>query len=150
MEAVAASRGHLIPMLRRPPIRSRKYPRRGKKLGKPLGFRRTASPCTDEKEKKSSLKMRDRCGDVYENKGSASHKRRQSGNVAENKGIYALKAGMLLKRSILDVTCELLSPMSPQLARDAPPAGASIFERASNRLAQTGGSTVAAPDLRFR
>ena len=66
---------------------------------------RTASPFLDEKEKKNSLKMSDQCGNVYENKGSALRGRRQSGNVAENKGSYALKAGMLLKRSMLAVTC---------------------------------------------
>jgi hypothetical protein len=100
-EAVATCREHLIAMLPRPPIRSRKYPERGKKLAKPLGLRRTASPCPDEKEKKNSLKMSDQCGDVYENKGSAFHEGRQSGNVAENKGSYALRAGMLLKISML-------------------------------------------------
>jgi len=105
MEAVAACREHLIAMLPRPPIRSRKYPKRGKKPGKPLGLRRTASPFLEEREKKNSLKMSDRCGDVYENKGSAFHERCQSGNVAENKGSCALKAGMLLKRSMLAVTC---------------------------------------------
>jgi len=40
-------------------------------------------------------------GNVYENKGSVFHKRRQSGNVIENKGSYALKAGMLLKRQVV-------------------------------------------------
>ena len=99
MEAIAASREHLIAMLPRPPSRSRKCPKRGMKPAKPLGFRRTASPCPDEKQKKNSLKISDQCGDVYENKGSAFHERRQSGNVAENKGSYALKAGMSLKTS---------------------------------------------------
>jgi len=100
MEAVAACQEHLIALLPRPPIRSRKYPKRSMKPGKPLGFRRTASPYPDEKGKKNSLKMRDRCGDVYENKGPEFCEQGQSGNVAENKGSCALKAGMLLKRSM--------------------------------------------------
>jgi hypothetical protein len=112
MEAVAASREHLIAMLPRPPIRSRKYPKRGKKPGKPLGLRRTTSPCPDEKEKKNSLKMSDQCGDVNENKGSAFNERRESGNIAENKGSYALKAGMLLKTSMLAVACVKEKPQS--------------------------------------
>jgi hypothetical protein len=104
MEAVPASLEHLIATLLRPPTRSRKYPKRGKKLGRPLGFRRTASPCSDEKQKKNSLKMSDRCAYTHENNGATFHERRQSGNVAENKGSYALKAGMLLKISMLAVT----------------------------------------------
>jgi hypothetical protein len=42
--------------------------------------------------------MTDQRGNVYENKGPAFSRPRQSGNVIENKGSYALKAGMLLKR----------------------------------------------------
>ncbi|MGA9055851.1 MAG: hypothetical protein WB763_05000 [Terriglobia bacterium] len=42
--------------------------------------------------------MTDQRGNVYENKGPAFSRPRQSGNVTENKGSYALKAGMLLKR----------------------------------------------------
>jgi hypothetical protein len=118
-EAVAASREHFIAMLPRPPIRSRKGPKPGKKSGKPLGFRRTASPCLDEKEKKNSLKMRDQYGDVYENKGSAFHERGRSGNVAENKGTYTSKAGMLLKTSMLVAGGKLFSHGSSRLARDA-------------------------------
>jgi hypothetical protein len=112
MEAVAASRKHLIAMLPRPPIRSQKHPKRSKKPAKPLGFRRTASPCPDDRDKKISLKISDQCRYVYENKGSVFHEGRQSGNVAENKGSYALKAGMLLKRSMLAVTCVKEKPQS--------------------------------------
>jgi hypothetical protein len=42
--------------------------------------------------------MTGRCGNVYENKGSAFYGLAQTGNVVENKDSYALKAGMLLKR----------------------------------------------------
>jgi hypothetical protein len=42
--------------------------------------------------------MKDRRGNVYENKGPAFSGPGQSGNVTENKGSYVLKAGMLLKR----------------------------------------------------
>ena len=96
---VTACREHLVAMLPRPPIRSRKCPKLGKKPAKALGFRWTTSPCPDEREKNNPLKMSDQCGDVYENKGPAFHERRKSGNVIENKGSYALIAGMLLKTS---------------------------------------------------
>ena len=43
-------------------------------------------------------KMKERCGNVIENKGSRFENRQQSGNVTQNKGSYALIAGMLLKR----------------------------------------------------
>jgi hypothetical protein len=108
-------------MLPRPPMRSRKCPKRGEKPGKLPGFRWTTGPFSEEKEKRNSLKMRGRHGNVYENKGQAFHGGWRSGNVVENKGSYALKAGMLLKTSMLAVSCELLSLRSPRLARDAPP-----------------------------
>jgi hypothetical protein len=44
------------------------------------------------------LKMTERCGNVYENKGQAFSSPERSGNIAENKGSYAQNAGMLLKR----------------------------------------------------
>jgi hypothetical protein len=43
------------------------------------------------------LKLNERYGNVYENKGSAFSSPEQSGNVMENKGSCALKAEMLLK-----------------------------------------------------
>jgi hypothetical protein len=43
------------------------------------------------------IKMRDRCGNVIENKGPAFSSAAQSGNVTENKCSYAQNAGMLLK-----------------------------------------------------
>ena len=47
------------------------------------------------------IKLKDRSGDVIENKGSCLEDRRRSGNVIGNKGSYALKAGMLLKRKVV-------------------------------------------------
>jgi hypothetical protein len=44
-----------------------------------------------------SQKVRDRRGNVYENKGSLWKKWGQSGNVYENKGSYVLKAGIYMK-----------------------------------------------------
>jgi len=44
-----------------------------------------------------NLKMRERCGNLIENKGSALEGRRGSWNVIQNKGSYAMKARMLLK-----------------------------------------------------
>jgi hypothetical protein len=54
-------------------------------------------------------------------KGRLSTGGGRGGNVVENKGSYALKAGMLLKTSMLSVSCELFSLRLPRLARDAPP-----------------------------
>jgi hypothetical protein len=51
-----------------------------------------------EREKKDSLKLNERGGNLYEKKGSAFSSPWRSGNVTENKGSYALKAGMSLKR----------------------------------------------------
>ena len=81
-----------------PPIHSLECPKRGQKAGNLLFLRWTASPFSAEKEKNSILKMKERCGNVYENKGSVFHSRERCGNVVENKGGCALKAGMLLKR----------------------------------------------------
>ena len=96
-----------------PPMRSRKYPKWGKRPAKPLGFRQTSSPFPHEKDKKSYLKINDQCGYVYENKGSAFHEPQPSGNVIENKGSYTSNTGMLLKRNKLAVTRELRSKPAP-------------------------------------
>jgi hypothetical protein len=45
--------------------------------------------------------VKERRGNVYENKGSAPHRQERAGNVIENKGSYASKAGMLLKRKVV-------------------------------------------------
>jgi hypothetical protein len=66
--------------------------------------RRDSRSATDTKSepgserKKEFLKMNDRRGNVYENKGPLWKTGSQSGNLIENKGAYELKAGMLLKR----------------------------------------------------
>jgi hypothetical protein len=51
-----------------------------------------------ERKNLVSLKTHDRCGNLYENKGSAFHSPQESGNIIENTGSYEAKAGMLLKR----------------------------------------------------
>jgi hypothetical protein len=43
------------------------------------------------------IKMKERCGNVIENKGSRLESRQASGNIAENKDSYTQNAGMLLK-----------------------------------------------------
>jgi hypothetical protein len=43
------------------------------------------------------IKLKDRSGDVIENKGPGLEDRQVSGNVIEKKASYALKAGMLVK-----------------------------------------------------
>ena len=48
-------------------------------------------------EAMGDLKMRERSGNLIENKGSGLQNGESSGNVLENKDSYALKAGMLLK-----------------------------------------------------
>ena len=48
------------------------------------------------------LKMKERCGNVIENKGSGLEDRKGSGDILENKCSYALKAGMLLKTKGVD------------------------------------------------
>jgi hypothetical protein len=50
-----------------------------------------------------SIKMNERRGNVYENKGSAFSSPRRSGNVIENTASYALKAGMLVKRKVVSL-----------------------------------------------
>ena len=56
-----------------------------------------------KKETVVTLKVKEVSGNVYENKGSAINRRRQSANVIENKGSYALKAGMLLKKKVVSI-----------------------------------------------
>jgi hypothetical protein len=47
--------------------------------------------------------MRERTGNVVENKGSPWKTCGRTGNVAENKGSYALNAGILLKTQVLSM-----------------------------------------------
>ena len=67
-----APRIHLAVMLPRSAAHFRKRPKRGKKPGEGPGFRLTRSQFSEEEERKNSLKMKDRRGNVYENKGPAS------------------------------------------------------------------------------
>jgi hypothetical protein len=53
------------------------------------------------------LKMKERSGNVIENKGSCLENGERSGNVLENKGSYAQNAGMLLKREGVSVLREV-------------------------------------------
>jgi hypothetical protein len=62
----------------------------------------TNSQLWEEKEKKHPSKLKERCGNIYENKGSAKYRQGQSGNVIENKGSYASKAGILMKTKEVD------------------------------------------------
>jgi hypothetical protein len=50
-----------------------------------------------------NLKMKERSGNVVENKGSGLENREQSGNVVENKFSYSPKEGMLLERQAIIV-----------------------------------------------
>jgi hypothetical protein len=51
--------------------------------------------CTEAKKQKDCLKMQERSGNIYENKGPGLHSPAQTGNVIENKDTYELKAVML-------------------------------------------------------
>jgi hypothetical protein len=53
--------------------------------------------------KKNSSKVKERRGNVYENKGPLWKTGWQSGNVVENKGTYAFKAGTLLKIKVVSM-----------------------------------------------
>ena len=81
MEAFTASWIHLAVMLPRSAMHSRKYPKRGNKPGEVPGFRWTRSQFSEEEERKNSLKMKDRRGNVYENKGPAFQSMGASWNV---------------------------------------------------------------------
>ena len=67
--------------------------------------RRDSCAATDSKSepgrerRKEFLKMKERRGNVYENKGPLWKTGWQIGNVIENTGTYEFKAGMLLKRN---------------------------------------------------
>jgi len=98
-----ASGIHLTVMLSGCAVHSRKCSKPGNKPGEVPGFRWTRSPFSEEEERKNSLEMNDRCGNVYENKGPAFSSPFRSGNVIENKSSYALKPGIVLKTSMLAV-----------------------------------------------
>jgi hypothetical protein len=59
------------------------------------------------------LKLKDRSGDVIENKGSGLDNRRRSGNIVENKCSYAQNAGMLLKTNGVIGNTELRATSKP-------------------------------------
>jgi hypothetical protein len=88
-------------MLPRSAVHSRKCSKWGNKPGEIHGFKLTRSPFTEEEERKNSLKMNDRSGKVYENKGPVFRSPGRSWNLIENKDGYALKPGILLKTSML-------------------------------------------------
>jgi hypothetical protein len=64
-------------------------------------FAQTKGRVLCQREKKDFPKVRERRGNVYENKGPALRSPWSSGNVQENKGSYALKTGMLLKLNVV-------------------------------------------------
>jgi hypothetical protein len=63
------SQKHLVAMLPRAPIGSRRCGKRAQKPGKLFGFLGTTSPFLETKQRKNSLKMTERSGNVDENKG---------------------------------------------------------------------------------
>jgi hypothetical protein len=47
------------------------------------------------------LKMKERCGNVIENKGSGREDREESANIVEKQYSYAQNTGMLLKTNVV-------------------------------------------------
>jgi hypothetical protein len=66
----------------------------------------------EERKDLVSSKVKERSRNVYENKGSAFHRPRQSGNVIENTDSYALKAGMSLKLQVVS-RCQVVGEGRP-------------------------------------
>ena len=73
----------------------------GPKACKTRWFQVDGKSANGKEGEKGFSKVKERRGNVYENKGSAFHMQGRSGNVIENKCSYALKAGMLLKRQVV-------------------------------------------------
>jgi hypothetical protein len=86
MNVVMAAWEDLTAMLPRTPISFGLCRKRGQKPGKLRGFRWTAGSFSEAKEKKNSLKMKERSRNVIENKGPLWKIRERSGNVVENTG----------------------------------------------------------------
>jgi hypothetical protein len=66
--------------------------RAGRKAQRTPWFVRDKKSGPGEEAKKNSLKMNERSGNVFENKGSIFHRRERSGNVVEKKDTYASEA----------------------------------------------------------
>jgi hypothetical protein len=79
-----------------PPIHSRECPKRGQKPGN--FFRWTASPFSEEKEKNNSLKMKERSGNVIENKGPAWKAARKAGISMKTKEMLAESGNVVEKK----------------------------------------------------
>jgi len=62
--------------------------------------------------------MKERRGNVIENKGPVFCGPGQSGNVIENTGSYALKPGMLLERKVFSFFLSLMMGLWPEVFRD--------------------------------
>jgi hypothetical protein len=71
------------------------------KVANPFAPLDSMSVRNEERKDLVSSKLKERSGNVYENKWSAFHRPGQSGNAIENKGSYALKAGMSLKLKVV-------------------------------------------------
>ena len=92
---------HLAAMLPRSPRPALESVLGGPKARKTRWFQMDNKSAHGREREKGLSKVKERSGNVYENKGSGLHRRERSGNVIENKGSYALKAGMLLKRQVV-------------------------------------------------
>jgi hypothetical protein len=92
---------HLAAMLPRSPSPLSKVSQAGPRARKTLRFQVDNKSERGSKREKGFLKLKERSGNVFENKGSAFHRPSQSGNIIENKGSYASKAEMLLKIKVV-------------------------------------------------
>jgi hypothetical protein len=77
---------HHAALLRTVPTRSREYRKRHEKPANELATPWTKSLPSEEIQEKNSSKLKERSGNVYENKGEHWRTRERSGNVYENKG----------------------------------------------------------------
>jgi len=85
------------------PIQSLESAKRDEKPANWLSAPQTRSPSQPGKARENYLRLKERCANVSENKGSGLETPAQSWNVIENKGSYSLAAGMLLKINVVNV-----------------------------------------------
>ena len=71
------------------------------KVANPFAPLDSMSVRNEERKDLVSSKLKERSGNVYENKWSAFHRPAQIENVVENTGSYEVKTGMLMKLKVV-------------------------------------------------
>ena len=105
---------HYARMLLPAPTHFRECAKRDEKPVNWLAAERTVSLSLRGKQQRDSLKLTERSGNVYENKGSLCKTWKRGGNVIENKGSYEFNPVMLLKGNDL---CNAYFGKTPNLSR---------------------------------